>query len=334
VKATFLEGQNAKIITSQEVISSVNQAGGLENVGLTAVAGSGALTVALKQKDASTDASVRNPVRITHPSSAVASGAYTVNEITAALSVVIPSGATLGYADGDDVRVHIYALDNAGTEEFAVAGARVFKESGSHTTTTIGTGSDLGTTLYSTTGTSDITIRYLGFAQINAITTAGTWTAPTSLRLNQGQPTEDEYIQVDVVSRPVSALVDTPVAGTEELDVRPGRWRLGHHVLWRLSDNTGSGTVFEANVHLFDGSAVIDKTQMYKTVVLATNETHITQHPIFTIVDFAVTTTVTIRTQASVAGATGASQLEDPEQRGGFSGDDAASRIFAERIEV
>ena len=42
MKATFLEGQNAKIITSGEIISSVSQSGLLENVGFSASADTGA----------------------------------------------------------------------------------------------------------------------------------------------------------------------------------------------------------------------------------------------------------------------------------------------------
>lgn len=179
-----------KLATQQSikayVDSSVASAGGnneptqLVNVGIAASASAGALTVSLKQSDGSTDPSTGTAaVIIGYRSSTVTNGGYSQVSTTASLSVVIPSGATLGYADASDNFVHVYAINNAGATELAVCGSAYFNEDEVVSTTAIGTGSDSGNVLYSTSARSNVPCRYLGYFRIDSMTTAGTWTAPT-----------------------------------------------------------------------------------------------------------------------------------------------------------
>ncbi len=178
MKSTFLQGQDAKIITSRATIASIEQSNFTENVGLSATASGDALTVELKQADGSTDPTEPNPARIGYGSSTLTDASFSVVSTTANLPVVIPSTALLGYDDGDDVYVHVYGLLFSGATELMVVGSRAFDDDELVTTVVIGTGSDLGNVAYSTTQQTAVPVRYLGFFRIDAILTAGTWTAP------------------------------------------------------------------------------------------------------------------------------------------------------------
>lgn len=182
MKATFLEGQNAKIITSQETIASVSQSSLLENLGIEATVAASALTVAIKQKDGSTDATVRNPIRVAFQGSTAADGDLSVNETTASSSLTVASTATLGTASGEDHFIYFYAIDNAGTTEPAIS-LSLFDEGTLVSTVALTTGSDDASVLYSTTLRSNVSVRLLGRMLTNQAT-AGTWAlAPTEVSL-------------------------------------------------------------------------------------------------------------------------------------------------------
>lgn len=101
------------------------------------------------------------------------------------LSLVVPSGATLGTIDGVLSRLVLVAINNAGTIELAVvnqAGGNDLSEEGVISTTTIGSGSDTSNVFYSTTGRSNVAYRVVGFIE-STQATAGTWaTSPTLLQ--------------------------------------------------------------------------------------------------------------------------------------------------------
>lgn len=149
-----------------------NEASLLDNIGSSTSVASSALTINLKQADGSTDPTSPSPDRISFRSSTAGTGGYNIRSVAAALSIVVPSGATLGHTDGADAFVYVYALDNAGTVELAVSSA-VKDESSLQTSLTIGMGSD-DDDFYSTTGRSNVPIRLLLRLKSNQ-TTAGTW---------------------------------------------------------------------------------------------------------------------------------------------------------------
>lgn len=163
-----------KTIDGASNILTIPAQGNIFNLGLTTSVSANAMTVALKQADGSTNASATNPVLISFRNAASATGGLTTVSVTGALSVVIPSGATLGQFSGANEFVWVYALNNAGTVELAVSGRIIADESAVITTTTIGAGSTSGTVLYSTTGRSSVPIRLIGRLKVNE-TTAGTW---------------------------------------------------------------------------------------------------------------------------------------------------------------
>lgn len=107
-----------------------------------------------------------------------------------ALSLVVPSGATLGTVSGQSARLALIAIDNAGTVELAVAnlagGANLDETTLISTTAISGTSNSAGV-IYSTTARSNVPFRFAGFIDISEAT-AGTWaTAPTLVQGAGGQ---------------------------------------------------------------------------------------------------------------------------------------------------
>jgi len=150
----------------------------ISNLGVAFSVASSALTVALKQPDGATNPTSTVPVIVGMRSSTAASGAYNERSVTGALSLVVPSTATLGQANATAAIIYGYLIDNAGTLELAVSGTDL-GDSGIVTTTTISTAADLSTGIYSTTGRSNVPFRKI-FEALNSQTTAGTWAATPS----------------------------------------------------------------------------------------------------------------------------------------------------------
>jgi len=156
----------------------------LANYSLAATVGSSALTIALKDK-AGSDPSSTSPVRIGFRNSTLTSGTYLQRTVTAALSVVVSSGSTLGSTSANPNWVYVYAIDNAGTVELAVSGSRIPDE-GSLVTTTAEGGAgaaDSKLVVYSTAARTSVPVRLLGRVK-STQATAGTWaTAPAEISL-------------------------------------------------------------------------------------------------------------------------------------------------------
>ena len=158
----------------------VDAAATIINGTITASVGSSALTIAVKTL-AGADPSADDPVLVIFRSATATSGTYVARQITAALSIIVPSGATLGHASARDQQIIVYAIDNAGAVELAV-GTPLFDQSVRlKTTTTIGAGSTSATAIYSTTGRSNVPWTAIARIASNQ-TTAGTWAAvPTQI---------------------------------------------------------------------------------------------------------------------------------------------------------
>jgi hypothetical protein len=160
----------------------------IENLGLAFSVGSSALTCAAKQADGSTDASASAPVYVGMRSATLTSGAFAQRSIVAALSLVVPSTATLGHTSAVAGNLYWYLLDNAGTLELAVS-ATDFGRAGIASTTTIAGGSNTAATMYSTTGRSNVPFRKIALT-IDTQTVAGTWAAaPSTVQVS---PTADD----------------------------------------------------------------------------------------------------------------------------------------------
>lgn len=147
----------------------------IENAGLACSVATSALTIALKQLDGSSDPSINeSKVVIGFRSATLTSAATDLVEITSALSVTIPSGATLGHRDGVAGYIYVYAVNNSGTVSLAVSSQPV-NENQLQSVTAIGVGSDTYGTLYGTVLTSK-PVRLLA-RLVSTQTTAGTWDA-------------------------------------------------------------------------------------------------------------------------------------------------------------
>lgn len=116
-------------------------------------------------------------------SATLTSGAVTMLANAADLTVVVPSGAALGTSNGVKAILAVLEINNAGTKEAAVVnllGGVDLSESGVISTTTISTGADSASVVYSTTGRSNVPYRLVGFIEITEAT-AGTWATAPSL---------------------------------------------------------------------------------------------------------------------------------------------------------
>lgn len=131
----------------------------LTNYSLELSVDSNALTIALKDAGGS-DASATSPIYLGFRSDTLANGTYTQRSVTGSLSIVVPSGATLGLNSGSNGYIYVYALDNAGTVEIAVSS--VWRdESELGTTSSIDTSSDTSG-FFSTTGRASKAFRLIG----------------------------------------------------------------------------------------------------------------------------------------------------------------------------
>jgi hypothetical protein len=145
---------------------------------ITASAAASALTVTL------------NPCSLAFRSSSLASGTTVTRTVAAAISVVIPSTATLGTVSAQQSRIIVLAIDNAGTVELAVvniSGGSVLDETTLITTTAIAAASNSATAYYSTTARTSVAYRVVGYVE-STQATAGTWaTAPSTIQGYGGQ---------------------------------------------------------------------------------------------------------------------------------------------------
>lgn len=190
----------------------------LSNLAIATSVGSSALTIAIKDSSGS-DPSVGSPVKVGMRSSTLTSGVYNQRSITAALSLEISSGSTLGQTSGQPSAIFVYLIDNAGTLELAASHTLYREDVLVSTTAEGGAGAaDSATAIYSTTARSSVPLRLVGKI-INTQTTAGTWASagtqiqvapfaiskvPTIQKFTSGSgtyitPTGATYIRVRIV---------------------------------------------------------------------------------------------------------------------------------------
>jgi hypothetical protein len=173
------------LLSASGVLSAASSAGvQVINGTLAESNGTNAATYALKTL-AGTDPSSTDPVYVIFRNATVGTGNYVVRTVTAALSIVIPSGATMGFTSNTAGRLWFGLLDNAGTVELCaincLSGTNIYPlgQFPIITTTTIDTASDSAHVAYSTTGRTSKPYVVLGYANYeggsNTIVTAGTW---------------------------------------------------------------------------------------------------------------------------------------------------------------
>lgn len=154
--------------------TAVDQPFNLSNLGLSTSVAANAMTVALKQRDGTSNpASGSGAVGVTFRSSTLTTGGYTTVSVTASTSITIPSGATLGSTNNNAAYFYVYAINNAGTVELAVS-SKIWDEALLWNTTAISSGSTSALLLYSTTARTNVSVRLIGKVGYSEVT-AGTW---------------------------------------------------------------------------------------------------------------------------------------------------------------
>lgn len=144
---------------------------------ITATVAANALTVGL------------SPTYLDFRSSSLTNGTVNTRRVSAELSLVVPSGATLGSSNAIKSRLYVLAIDNAGTVELAIvnaSGGNNLNETTLISTTAITDASDAANIIYSTSARSNVPFRVVGFVE-STQTTAGTWaTAPSTIQGSGG----------------------------------------------------------------------------------------------------------------------------------------------------
>ena len=184
VAAGLLTGTNNWSFPGQVTASQFNGSGaGITGIGgqiqsVTASVAANALTAGL------------NPTTLTFRSATLGSGAVTNLSNGAALSLVVPSGATLGTVSGVQSTIAVLALNNAGTIVLGVvnlAGGVNLDETTLLSTTAISAGATSASTVYSAAGLTSVPFRVVGYIT-STQATAGTWaTAPSLVQGEGGQ---------------------------------------------------------------------------------------------------------------------------------------------------
>ena len=145
---------------------------------ITASVATSALTVTL------------NPTILNFRNTPLTSGTINTRTVAAAISVVVPSTATLGTVSAQQSRLVVIALDNAGTVELAVvniAGGTNLDETTLISTTAISAAATSASVVYSTTARTSLPFRVVGYVE-STQATAGTWaTAPSTIQGQGGQ---------------------------------------------------------------------------------------------------------------------------------------------------
>lgn len=189
----FLQTDGSGVLTWATPSGAQDSPTDAKNYSFTATVGSNALTIALKDA-AGSNPSGGSAVSVAFRSATAATGTYTVVTATAATSLVISSGSTLGHLSTVATFFYVYALNNAGTIELAVS-TKLFDDGSIVTTSTEGGAgaADSATSIYSTTSRSGVPIRVLA-RMSSTQTTAGTWAAvPAEISLGHRFITGDRY---------------------------------------------------------------------------------------------------------------------------------------------
>ncbi len=163
----------------------------LSNGYIDASVSSNILTVALKTM-AGTDPTADDVVYVPFRAGTATSSALNVRAVSAALSVSLTSGSTLGFSTSQISRIYVVALDNAGTVELGLyhplSGTTLLPidETQFYSSTAEGGagGADSAQVIYSTTARSSVPVSVLGYIDIQTGATAGQWgSAPIAVQV-------------------------------------------------------------------------------------------------------------------------------------------------------
>lgn len=129
-----------------------------------------------------------SPTKLDFRATPLTSGTINARTIAAAISLVVPSGATLGTINATAARLVLLAIDNGGTVELAVvnlAGGVNLDETTLISTTALSAASDSANVVYSTTARASLPFRVVGFVD-STQAAAGTWATDPSTKQGAG----------------------------------------------------------------------------------------------------------------------------------------------------
>jgi hypothetical protein len=249
--------------------------GEVNNWSLAASVASNALTVNLRNFTGITP-SLSSPVNFNFRSSTLTIGRRILRQVTAALSITIPSGTTLGSVNNDNSRIYVYAIDNSGTIELALSMSPFIDTSTLQNTLAISGGAIYGA-LYSTSARSNVPVVLLGYI-IAPQATAGVWaSAPTTnTLLNREQMQGRVLIQEQIISSPVASVDFTRGITSafnkydfDFLDVKPATDDAFFYC--RVSSNAGTSYDSGASDYNQAGSGVWSNASFTTSAISAQN---------------------------------------------------------------
>ena len=176
----------------------------IDNLEISTSRATGAETIALKTA-AGTDPGAADKIRIGFRDATAGTGAYSVLEITAATSIVISSGSTIGATSATAFRLWLVGFNDAGTFRLGVIkcaltdGVYGLQDNVLESSTAEGGAgaADSSGVIYTGTAVTAKAMRVLGYLEYT-LTTAGTWdAAPSLIQLySHGDRLPGETVQV------------------------------------------------------------------------------------------------------------------------------------------
>lgn len=168
---------------------------------------------------------------------------------TAALTVTVPSGGTLGVPTTETGRIWVVAMWNGGTPELAVINTwdttNIYEITPLDliSTTAVGAGSTSAHTWYSTTARTNQAIAIVGYIQ--AVNTAGAWSAPgAGIGFGPGIPLPGSIIQT---RRTTTGTVSAPAAVATPNDNTIPQVTEGNSYITRTITPTNALNILEFN---------------------------------------------------------------------------------------
>lgn len=131
---------------------------------------------------------VLNPTILDFRSTTLGSGTVNTRTVGSAISLTVPSGATLGTINAVQSRLALLAIDNSGTVELAIvniSGGNDLTETGVISTTALSGSSNSANVIYSTTARTNVAYRVVGYVE-STQATAGTWATNPSTSQGYG----------------------------------------------------------------------------------------------------------------------------------------------------
>jgi hypothetical protein len=196
----------------------------IQNLSIVTSRAGNAETIALKTA-AGADPTPGDPIRIAFRDATAGSGDFTVLEITAATSIVISSGSTLGATSATAFRLWLVAFNDAGTFRLGVIkcaltdGIYGLQDNVLESSTAEGGAgaADSSGVIYTGTAVAAKAMRVLGYLEYT-LTTSGTWvTAPSLVQIySHGARLPGETVQsrVSVISALQSIATAMPLDDT------------------------------------------------------------------------------------------------------------------------